>query len=396
MYVSIITPTSYQRRQSLLFVAKCVARQKYKHIIEWIIIDGGSHNNQLFTLFVEQSLVGMSGLPKIVFISSENVPERSYIGTIRNIANKKASGDILINFDDDDYYPDLRVSHTVQRMCEHNADLAVCSPNYMYDYNSKTLYQFSNFGRGHGIGCTIACTRSYAAEHVYGEEKCHAEEYSFLAEYTYKNCVQLDPKLTVINSAHDNNTFDKRKIIFPIMMGKRSQNLRKIPEGLSLLIKNKEERTEYRMLHSNRPRDHILYDIVYILGTTKWNMEFRYKKHILQQFEKWRHRTIGVYGNFPEHYVCNGIHYHPIYELYISKEYSNIIVGQAGYSVFETYYKLGLQSTRLFFDMFDGVFFTKNKKLNRSLNTSIFHEILCKKNVFHNTKTCLHFTIINN
>ena len=98
--VSVCTPT-FNRRPFITTMIKCFENQTYpRNRMEWIIIDDGTDK-------IEDIV---SHIPYIKYFKYD---EKMTLGKKRNLLNKKATGDIIVYMDDDDYYPPERVSHAV-------------------------------------------------------------------------------------------------------------------------------------------------------------------------------------------------------------------------------------------------------------------------------------------
>ena len=98
--VSICTPT-YNRREFIPYLINCIKDQSYpQELIEWIIFDDGTDKIK--------DLV--ENIPNVVYLESD---KKLPIGKKRNMLNDKAKNDIIIYFDDDDFYPVDRVKHAV-------------------------------------------------------------------------------------------------------------------------------------------------------------------------------------------------------------------------------------------------------------------------------------------
>jgi hypothetical protein len=57
----------------------------------------------------------------------------------------------------------------------------------------------------------MAWRNTYAEKHTYDEYVTHAEERSFLDEYSHP-MIQLDPFKVMLVMSHSENTFDKKKM----------------------------------------------------------------------------------------------------------------------------------------------------------------------------------------
>jgi glycosyltransferase involved in cell wall biosynthesis len=203
-FVSVVTPT-YNRRKFIPYIIKCYKEQTYpKDRMEWIILDDGDQSvADLFAAAAKQ-------IPNIRYIRHEG--EKMLIGAKRNRLNAETRGDIIVAMDDDDYYPPERVSHVVMMMRRQpKVDLAGASEIYMYYSDIQTIYRFGPYNPNHATNGTMAWRRSYGRTHKYDETVTHAEERSFLDNYSHP-MIQLDPFKVMLVMSHSENTFDKKKL----------------------------------------------------------------------------------------------------------------------------------------------------------------------------------------
>ncbi|ANB50410.1 hypothetical protein [Powai lake megavirus] len=210
--VSIVTVSHYNRINFLKILAKCIKRQDYQNIKEWIIVDTSfvgyyKTDNDLFELI--QEFEKDTVLPKIIYYKSN----RENIGGWRNETSMLASGDIIVCMDDDDYYPPERVSHAVEKLQDKTSLMAGCDKMYFFDIHYNKFYQFNGFGTNHTTNNCMAYWREYLDNHCYDETVKHAEENSFTNNFK-DNIIQLDPKKTVLQFSHNINTYDKKHIIY--------------------------------------------------------------------------------------------------------------------------------------------------------------------------------------
>ena len=91
-FVSVCTPT-FNRRPFIPMIIQCFEHQTYpRELMEWIIVDDGTDK--------VEDLV--AHLPYVKYF---RIDEKMTLGAKRNFTNSKATGDILVYMDDDDYYP---------------------------------------------------------------------------------------------------------------------------------------------------------------------------------------------------------------------------------------------------------------------------------------------------
>lgn len=198
--VSVLTPT-YNRREFIPWSRKCLEKQDYpKSRIEWIVIDDGTDP-------IEDLLEGCK--VKVIYKRYE---DKMNIGKKRNMLNSLASGDYIIAWDDDDFYPPTRISHAVNALVKNpKASIAAASECYMWYSDIKQIYKVGPYGKNHGTNGTMAYTKEYKERHVYDEYVLNAEESSFTKSFN-ETMVQLNPKHVILITSHSLNTFDKRTL----------------------------------------------------------------------------------------------------------------------------------------------------------------------------------------
>ena len=86
----------------------------------------------------------------IVVVDNGSEYENLKLSELRNKGNKVCKGDITVCMDDDDYYPNDRVSHAVEKLSSSKAKIAGCSGVLIYDYflekqTNQTLHQVCSY-----------------------------------------------------------------------------------------------------------------------------------------------------------------------------------------------------------------------------------------------------------
>ena len=142
--VSVCTPT-YNRRPFIPQLIRCFQKQTYpKQLMEWIVVDDGEDSVE--DLFKD-----------VECVKYFRVEEKMKLGKKRNFMHSKATGDILVYMDDDDYYPPERVNHAVNRLRSQPKALAVGSSIvYIYFNDLDKIYQFGPYGPRHATAGTFA------------------------------------------------------------------------------------------------------------------------------------------------------------------------------------------------------------------------------------------------
>jgi glycosyltransferase involved in cell wall biosynthesis len=107
--VSIITPT-YSRESHLSKIHRCFKSQDYPDL-EWLILDDSPGPSEEFTATSDSR------------IRYRHISKRLSIGEKRNLLVDEAAGDIIVHFDDDDFYNLNYVSSMVGALNEKECDL---------------------------------------------------------------------------------------------------------------------------------------------------------------------------------------------------------------------------------------------------------------------------------
>ena len=207
--VSLLTPTSGSRFPHLKLTWKWINQQSYpKELMEWVILTDTIEEADILK---QQKLRLAKDIDLSVKISSTRQKQR--IGLKRNMCHKIADGEILINFDDDDYYFPDRVSHAVEKLTnknDSNYELAGAQELPVYFLSDKSLW-ISKPGPNLACAGSFAYKKSLLTKTWYSDLAKYGEELSFTDNYRMP-IMNLDPFSTMICIAHQNNTFDKNKL----------------------------------------------------------------------------------------------------------------------------------------------------------------------------------------
>ena len=201
-FVSVVTPT-YNRRRFLPLAAACYRAQTYpKNRMEWVIIDDGDDD-------VSDFFAALAAAEPELNVRFIRHTTRARIGAKRNELHREARGDIIVAWDDDDYYPPERVSHVVESFAAApDVQVAGCSTLYIYFSDVQLIYRLGPFTRRHATNGTMAVRRAFALTHFYDETVSHGEEESFLERFSYP-MIQLTPLKVMLVMSHNSNTYDK-------------------------------------------------------------------------------------------------------------------------------------------------------------------------------------------
>jgi len=220
--VSILTPTC-NRRLFIPQYLRYIRSQNYGGPIEVIIADDGE--------------IPIGDLvEKDTIIRYIRLNERKPLGYKRNLVAAEARGDILINMDDDDYYPPTRVDHAVNALINSQKMIAGASQCFFYDTSYQIITVSGPFGPNHATCGSMAFFKEYTNSHTFSNEALAQEEPLFTNNFT-EPMVQLDPKLTMLVIQHQKNTWDKSKSL--------TKKIKMKPQDF---IRSQEDRRFYKKL----------------------------------------------------------------------------------------------------------------------------------------------------
>jgi glycosyltransferase involved in cell wall biosynthesis len=349
--VSIVTINQLSRVETIKILAELINEQTYKNIIEWVIVEGSS--NITDALENKKNVESLKCNVPVIYVEYSN----KKLGELRNIGNKKCSGDITVCMDDDDYYPPTRVSHAVESLMNSTALIAGCSSKYLYDYSLKKFIQFKEFAPNHSTNDCMAWKRKYLESNSHDPEKSQGEELSFTNKFNNK-MVQLDPKHTIIQNSHKFNTFNKTEIILLTCIGIYPQATCDQDAVITDFIPEKYYSRYSKLFHVEK---NIEYDIIYFTGKT--SIEWDPKDHslggseqaIVNLTKEWvkQGKKVAVYGNVPE-CILHGTHYFPWKEFDYSANYKIVVLWRhAGINCF---LQFPVKYEKLYADFHDNFF----------------------------------------
>ncbi len=210
--VSICTPT-FNRRPFFEGLIECIKAQDYpKYKMEWIVVDDGT--DCVRDILENEELIESLEPMKIHYYYEK---EKMDLGKKRNYMHEKCtfknSEDVIVYMDDDDFYPHDRVSHSVDKLVKNPKALCGGSSEiYLWFNTLNKMYKFGPYGPNHATAGTFAFRRKLLDNTCYENNAVLAEEKHFLKDYTVP-FVQFDPLKTILVFSHEQNTFDKRRLI---------------------------------------------------------------------------------------------------------------------------------------------------------------------------------------
>lgn len=175
-----------------------IMKQTYDHNkIEWVVVDASEEKIFDKILNVDTS---------ISFISAKETGPQP-IGVMRNQTLDVAVGDILINMDDDDYYPDDYVETIVNILSNSKEHIAGSNKRTIFNLNNNLIYNIENKVSNYSRSCIMGYTKDYSKSHKYGVYK-ETEEFEFLNRCR-EPIVKIPSDKTGFGLMHTGNTCTK-------------------------------------------------------------------------------------------------------------------------------------------------------------------------------------------
>ena len=376
--VSIITINQIKRQETIILTAEHISNQTYKNIIEWVIVEGSRNLEDCLSneKFINQlkSVVPIVYIPGYSILDGIPIFNENHLGELRNISNRSSKGDILVCFDDDDYYPKTRVEHCVKMLTNSKAEIAGCSEKYLYDFCLGKLLKFKLFGPNHSTNDCFAYKRSYLENNSYDHEKDNAEESSFTKTFT-NPMVQLDAKHCIVGSSHDENTFNKREIVTFSSLWKNPSNPSEgmmYPQTVDILetvvdLIDQEMLDRYTSIFIKNEESE--FDISYLCGGTsiEWDPTDQSlggsEQAVVNLCNEWvkMGKKVAVYGKINCVGIFNGVHFIDWKNFPFNQQHKVIVLWRM--SGVNCYLPFPIKTRKLFVDYHDNNFVFRHSYL---------------------------------
>jgi glycosyltransferase involved in cell wall biosynthesis len=188
-------PTS-NRRRFIPQAVRCFLRQDYSNL-ELLVVDDGADRIS-------------DCLPENDRIRYLHLDQKMTIGAKRNLACEQARGEIIVHWDDDDWYPTDRVSRQIKPLRERTCEVSGTSRILYLDLNNTRVweYRYPATNASWVGGNTLAYRKSFWASHKFPDIQI-GEDSRFVWSAGSNSIRDLmDPTLCVA-TAHAENTSRK-------------------------------------------------------------------------------------------------------------------------------------------------------------------------------------------
>jgi glycosyltransferase involved in cell wall biosynthesis len=193
--VSCIMPT-YNRRRFVPLAIEYFLRQDYEPR-ELIVVDDGSDP--------VEDMVPADGRFRYI-----RVPGRLTVGAKRNLACAEARGEIILHWDDDEWYAPRRIRAQVRHLLREGADLCGLNPTLFYDLGTSLawLYRYPAEERFWVSGTSFCYRREFWERKPFAEVDV-GEDNQFLWEAPPARMSTLPDSACVVAMIHDGNVSSK-------------------------------------------------------------------------------------------------------------------------------------------------------------------------------------------
>lgn len=249
--VSLITPTG-NRARFLPLLEQCVIAQTYADV-EWLILDDSPEPNAAFAARTKAN------------IRYVHARERLTIGEKRNRLVEMATGDIILHFDDDDYYGPDYVATAIAALQSSSCDMAILDGFFVAHLDTDAIgyyltqlkqgiaYNFSNgvvnvlqlekikiplvhlcFGFSYAYGRKVWENAPFQSLNAFEDRSFTLEAMNRFKVMHYR-----DTDVNVIHTVHGNSTSNSfpQFMIPPFMLHKLNPHAFRHLEDLRQLVK---------------------------------------------------------------------------------------------------------------------------------------------------------------
>lgn len=196
--VSVLCVT-FNRQHLIPFIIYQFKKQLYPNYLMELIIYDDSKERIFLNIYDDN----------IKYIYSN---EKKTLGAKRNKLNSIAKGDIIVWFDDDDYYFPDRIKDTVTLLNNSDRLLVGCMYTLLYDsFKSKRIFKINHKRINYTQNNILAYKKDYLQSHAYNDNDSYNEEKYFTNDFS-EQAVMMEGKNLCIHIAHMSNTVSKTRV----------------------------------------------------------------------------------------------------------------------------------------------------------------------------------------
>lgn len=188
LQISLIMPTK-NRAEFAQHAIQEIQKQSYKAIKEIVVVDDSGPEDKLSS----ESVISLRRLIDPVRLIYVHLVGNYSIGEKRNLAINRATGDVVVHWDDDDFYGSERVAKQVAPICNGEADVTVFKLTTVFLVLKHQIAQSHYWGNHYGsLTFRRELWGSGSGQILFGNQSL-AEDLAWL-----KGAVQVGAKLKVL------------------------------------------------------------------------------------------------------------------------------------------------------------------------------------------------------
>lgn len=212
-FVSVLTPTRNRAKFIQLMIRNWRVIDYPYTKREWIIVDDSNPGEELnWSMFKKECEHQGVIVNNIRYFRINKVLN---LGEKRNFLARLARGEILVHFDDDDYYPAESVVARVKALRQNNKACTGCTSTLCYDIlYDQTFESYDPVSSTDTRPCTIsestlAYTKTFWKERGFRDSDTHGECLAFI-EDRHDQIILLPYVFVVTQLTHSTNTIERR------------------------------------------------------------------------------------------------------------------------------------------------------------------------------------------
>lgn len=194
MKITAVMPTSFSRRSYWDGAIKCFLDQTYLDCNLLIVDEAPKPADRSF--------------PDRVSYECITAGRKLNTGEKRNFTNQRASGEVIVHFDDDDWSHPLRIEKQLSLLVESKKQVVGYHDLFFYKVGDQSLWKYKYQGRGaYGSGTTLMYYKSWWEAHPFlstsiGEDAQFSAVAASSNQMISSSCGGL-----LVARSHNQNTF---------------------------------------------------------------------------------------------------------------------------------------------------------------------------------------------
>jgi ADP-heptose:LPS heptosyltransferase/glycosyltransferase involved in cell wall biosynthesis len=196
-----------QKTISCITVTRC-RPELLAHVLQLFL---GASDRPGELVIVDDSPHKDSSLMKLDRLRYLKVDSPLSLGAKRNLACQHARGDIILHWDDDDWYAPWRIEYQVSELLKHDADICGLDTLVYYDPRNQRAfrYRYPPGAKPWVAGNTLCYKKSFWEKHPFQDVQV-GEDARFVWQADPRRILRLENDRFIVAMIHDSNVSPKR------------------------------------------------------------------------------------------------------------------------------------------------------------------------------------------